>query len=143
MFSLAGKARGPKKTSILIVEDNIPLASCLEMLLESQGYEVSRTADGTGGLQSIRLMDFDVILCDLVMPGLCGDQLHLEVRRLKPHLCDRFIFMSGQPKDPNGPGMVSGGDRPVLRKPFALGDLLDAIQAVLRTNLSQPVAVGA
>lgn len=134
MLSVSGKSRGPRKTSILIVEDNIPLATCLEMLLEAQGFETARTADGIGGLQSMKLMDFDVILCDLVMPGLTGDRLHGAVRELKPHLCDRFIFMSGHPQNEQAAGLASGGDRPILRKPFVLPELLEAISGVVQTR---------
>lgn len=142
MFSLNDKIRGPRKTSILIVEDNVALASCLEMLLEAQGHEVSRTADGPGGLQSIKLMDFDVILCDLIMPGLTGDRLHLAVRQLKPHLCNRFIFMSGCPQDQQSAELASGTDRPVLRKPFVLRDLMDAIGGVLQSGKNKQVSFG-
>lgn len=134
MFSSSDKTRGRRKTSVLIVEDNIPLASCLEMLLEAHGFETSRTVDGPGGLQSIKLMDFDVILCDLLMPGLSGDQLHLAIRQLKPHLCDRFIFMSGHPQNQQPAALVSGADRPILRKPFDLKILMQAIDRVLEAK---------
>lgn len=124
------KPRG--KRTILIVEDNVSLATCLEMMLESQGYEVWRTSDGSGGLESIKLKDFDAILCDLVMPGLCGDVLHAAVDLLKPHLCDRFIFMTGQlEKLPDVEGDTCMG-RPILRKPFPAELLFQAIEEVLK-----------
>jgi CheY-like chemotaxis protein len=124
---------GVKKASALIVEDNVPLATCLEMLLEANSFEVCRTVDGAGGLVNIRLMDFDVILCDLVMPGLNGYQLHAAVRQIKPHLCDRFIFMSGYPKS-GGPQTAACTARPILWKPFTERDLLTAIEDVLRNT---------
>jgi len=127
--------RGKRRT-ILIVDDHVSLATCLEMLLESHGYEVWRTADGTGGLKSIKLKDFDVILCDLVMPGLSGDALHAAVGLLKPHLCDRFIFMSGHPDKLPGGESEGRVDRPVLRKPFPVQHLLEAIESVMNNNAS-------
>jgi CheY-like chemotaxis protein len=123
-----------KKGSILIVEDNIPLATCLEMLLEAHSYEVCRTTDGNGGLKSIKLMDFDVILCDFVMPGLTGDLLYSTVRQLKPHLCDRFIFMTGYPNNPESARFAASTDRPIFWKPFDLRKLLDAINGVMQQN---------
>ncbi len=123
---------GSKKVLVLLVEDNVPLATCLEMLLEANSFEVCRTADGTGGLVNIRMMDFDVILCDLVMPGLNGYQLYAEVRQIKPHLCDRFIFMSGYPKSGPSQPTTSSTSRPILWKPFKESDLLAAIEDVLR-----------
>ena len=129
-----GQATPRKRASILIVEDNVPLATCLEMLLEAHSYEVSRTADGFGGLESIKLMDFDVILCDLMMPGLTGDRLHSEVRRIKPHLCDRFIFMSGDPDKGKWAKSLASTDRPIFEKPFALTELLKVIEEVVQAN---------
>jgi DNA-binding response OmpR family regulator len=117
-----------RKASILIVEDNVPLATCLEMLFEAHSYEVSRTSDGQGGLESMKLMDFDVILCDLIMPGMTGDLLHSAVQRFKPHLCDRFIFMSGHPDKVESCDCCE--ERPVFHKPFEVQELLAAIDAV-------------
>jgi two-component system cell cycle response regulator CtrA len=123
-----------KRASILVVEDNVPLATCLEMLLEANSYEVCRTTNGIGGLESIKLMDFDVILSDLVMPELDGYQLHSAVRQIKPHLCERFIFMSGHPGTLEPSSSASGTDRPIIRKPFSMCDLLSAIEGVVQAN---------
>lgn len=142
MLPFSAKPRG-RKTSVLIVEDNVPLASCLEMLLETHGFETCRTADGAGALQSIKLMDFDVILCDLVMPGLSGDQLHQAIHKLKPHLCDRFIFMSGHPQNQRPAELVSGSDRPILRKPFDLRTLTEAIDEILKNKSQRPPPMAA
>jgi CheY-like chemotaxis protein len=79
-------------------------------------------------------MDFDVILCDLMMPGLSGDRLHSEVRRLKPHLCDRFIFMSGEPDKLKWARSPAATGRPIFEKPFALTELLKAIEEVVQAN---------
>ena len=129
---------GKRAKRVLIVEDNVPLASCLEMLLEAHSYEVCRTTDGNGGLESIKLMDFDVILCDLLMPGLNGDRLHAAVGELKPHLCDRFIFMSGDPERQKWSEVASCAGRPIFWKPFALGELLDAIDEVAHAKTRAP-----
>ena len=118
----------------MVVEDHVPLATCLEMLLEANSYEVIRTVDGAGALESIKLMDFDVILSDLVMPGLDGYQLHSAVQQIKPHLCDRFIFMSGHPDKAARSSTVSYTGRPVLWKPFATSTLLAAVEEITRMN---------
>jgi DNA-binding response OmpR family regulator len=127
-----------KRRSVLIVEDNVSLATCLEMLLEAHDYEVYRTIDGTGGLQSIKLMDFDIVLCDLIMPGLTGDLLHSAVRLFKPYLCDRFIFMSGHPDKEKWSGLPTCAGRPIFWKPFPVSELLAAIEQVLQENACRP-----
>jgi CheY-like chemotaxis protein len=131
-----------KRASILIVEDNVPLATCLEMLLEAHSYEVCRTTDGFGGLESIKLMDFDVIICDLMMPGMTGGRLHSAVRCLKPYLCDRFIFMSGHPEKLNSAEFASCTERPIFWKPFAMRDLLEAIDGVVQAKIGKKEIAG-
>lgn len=123
-----------RKPSILIIEDNEALGQALEVLFESNSFVVSRTTDGVGGLRNIRLMDFDVILCDLVMPNLSGDLFYLAVRRLKPRLCSRFIFMSGHLEDPKWKHFAGLTDSAILSKPFQLRGLMDAVQEVITKN---------
>ena len=122
------------KRSILIVEDNVQLATCLEMLLEAHAFEVCRTSDVPGGLEYIKLIDFDVILCDFVMPGLTGDLLYAEAATLKPHLLDRFIFMSGHSDEQKWVRFATTTNRPVFWKPFAVGELLQTIENVAQSN---------
>lgn len=119
---------------MLIVDDNIQLATCLEMLLDAHSFEVCRTTDVSGVLKHIQLVDFDVILCDFVMPGQNGDVLYEAVGSEKPHLCDRFIFMSGHSDDRKWTEFVVSTGRPIFWKPFAVGDLLHAVQAVARSS---------
>jgi DNA-binding NarL/FixJ family response regulator len=125
---------GSNGGSVLIVDDNIQLATCLEMLLEAHSFEVCRTTNVSGALKHIQLADFDVILCDFVMPGQNGDVLYEAVGREKPHLRDRFIFMSGRSDDPKWIEFVVATGRPIFWKPFAVGDLLNAIQSVARSS---------
>ena len=140
------RASRPKRPSVLIVEDNVQLASCLEMLLEAHSYEVCRTIDGNGGLESIKLMDFDVIVCDLLMPGMNGDRLLRAVGELKPRLCDRFIFMSGDPERRRWSETATCMGRPIFWKPFAVGELLAAINELAhsktRASKSAPAEFG-
>jgi len=119
----------------LIVEDNVALGESLEMLLETSSFDVSRTTDGVGGLHNINLMDFDIILCDLVMPNLSGDMLYMSVRRVKPHLCSRFIFMTGNQDDPKWEQFARSTGTTLLRKPFTLNTLVNAIREVMQKNL--------
>ena len=123
-----------RNPSVLIVEDNESLGQALELMFESNSFDVSRTTDGVGAIRSISLMDFDVILCDLVMPNLSGDLLYLAVRRIKPHLCSRFIFMSGNLEDPKWKHFAGLTDSALLSKPFQLHDLMDAVQEVITRN---------
>jgi CheY-like chemotaxis protein len=147
MVQLSEQAKGARsqghRGSVLIVEDNVALGTCLEMLLEAHSYEVCRTTDGPGGLEYITLTDFDVILCDLVVPGFTGDFLYSAVQRFKPRQCDRFIFMSGHAENQKWSDFASSTNRPFLAKPFEVNVLLEAIERMVNANALQQHPGGA
>jgi DNA-binding NtrC family response regulator len=126
------------RPSVLIVEDNVALGGSLELLLESHGCDVSRSTDAAGGLRHIMLVDYDAILCDMVMPNLSGDLFYQAVQRIKPHLCRRFVFMSGHREDPRWYQFVRKVDALILWKPFPLALLLEAVQSVLNKATADP-----
>lgn len=130
-----------KNPSILIIEDNVALSSSLQMLLEAQSFDVSCTGDGVGGVRNVELMDFDVILCDLVMPNLPGDLFYEAVKRIKPHLADRFIFMSGEKGNAKWEEFVKSTGCKVLWKPFPLPDLMNAIRSVQDQRIPEEATV--
>ena len=74
----------PKR--ILLLEDDKDLAPMLECFLETNSFQVTTVSNGVQGLRKIMESDFDVILCDLVMPNLPGDMFYLAVERTKPRL---------------------------------------------------------
>ena len=120
----------PDPESVLLLEDDAVFGETVQRFLESHSFRVTRVANGAEGLRQITAADFDVILCDLVMPNLPGDLFYLAVERIKPHLCKRFVFMTGHRADPNTEGFIRRVRGPMLWKPFPLADLLTAIAVV-------------
>ncbi len=76
--------------------------------------------------------DFDLVLCDLVMPTFPGDKFYLAVDRVKPALCRRFLFMTGHRAEPRYETFIQEIGGLMLWKPFGAHELLAAIQSVLR-----------
>ena len=124
--------------SVLIVEDDIELGDTLKDFLESHPYCVTRVTDGAEGLRQLSAVDFDVILCDMVVPSLSGSDLYQSVKSMKPHLCKRFIFMTGHNADPKSDHFVRRIGAIMLWKPFHLADLLAAVQTIRRENSLPP-----
>lgn len=120
--------------SVLMLEDDVDFADILRIYLESHSFEVTCVTNGADGLRQVMAKDFDIILCDLLMPNLPGDMFHFAVERAKSHLCKRFIFMTGYKADPKWTGFLSKIRSPVLGKPFGLEDMLSTIQTVLTEN---------
>ena len=80
---------------ILLVDDDVGLAAALKELLEGHNYLVTSAYNGMEALREVMESDFDVIVCDMMMPQMPGDMFYLAVKKTKPELCDRFLFITG------------------------------------------------
>lgn len=118
--------------SILLLDDDIELADTLKMLLESRNFVVTTVKNGVEGLHEIMALDFDVIMCDMMMPAMPGDMFYLAVQRTKPHLSKRFIFITGHSDKPNIDEFLKKVDAVVLTKPVITDELVDAISFVMK-----------
>jgi DNA-binding response OmpR family regulator len=137
--SLDDTPRASGIQSVLIVEDDVAFGDMLRTFLETHPYCVTRVTDGAEGLRQLSSTDFDLIISDMVLPNLSGDQLYLEVEKIKPHLCSRFIFMTGHHADPKSDNFIRRVHALMLWKPFHLGDLLSASETMRKRNLVKTV----
>src|SRR5262245_12215633 len=80
---------------ILNLEDDDKYMDSLKRFSSQQDYRVTAVKNGAEGLKFIMAQDYDVVLCDMLMPNLPGDMFYTAVQRVKPHLCKRFVFMTG------------------------------------------------
>lgn len=123
--------------SILVLDDDTELADALKELLESHNFVVTTVSDGADGLREVIQMDFDVIVCDLLMPGIPGDMFYLAVKKVKPKLADRFLFITGYKGDDKVDSFLRSIDALVLFKPVLTDELVEMISLVLR-NTAEP-----
>jgi len=117
---------------ILLVEDDPDLTVLLRDYLEAHFYQLTIVANGADGLRAVMDCDYDVILCDIMMPKMPGDMFYYAVHRVKPHLCERFIFMTAQGEIPRAKEFLNRTTEMVLTKPFHLDDLLETILLLFR-----------
>ena len=117
--------------TVLLLDDESQVATVLKDYLEFRSFHVTTAKDGVEGLKKIMASDFDVILCDLMMPNLPGDMFYLAVERTKPQLCKRFIFMTGYAGDPKWQAFIKRVKGVELAKPFEFHLLLESITRVL------------
>ena len=127
------QADAPKKR-VLIVEDDLELVQIYEHLLGGFQYEVVTATDGVVALKEIHAQDMDAILCDLQMPELDGDLFYSAVERAKPHLCSRFIFITGMSDNPKYQSFLKRVKSPVLHKPVHPARVLDELRRLLTTQ---------
>ena len=125
------------KERILIVEDEEKLARFVELELSYEGYEIQKAADGRAGLELAESGNFDLVLLDVMLPGLNG----LEVlRRLRRSTCVPVILLTARDAVMDKvTGLDSGADDYVT-KPFAIEELLARIRVTLRKSRPEQVA---
>lgn len=126
------------KTKILLIEDEKKICRFLQLELEYEGYEVSMSQNGKEGLDIALNSDFDLIVLDLMLPGLNG----LEVCRKLKQVKDVPIIMLTAKDEVMDKviGLDLGADD-YMTKPFAIEELLARIRVVLKRQLkTQPVS---
>lgn len=130
VYELPDNPLNARPKTVLMLEDDEGFAVALKETLEQQDYRVTIVPSGAEGVQQVLAWDFDAILCDLLMPNFPGDMFYLAVQHARPHLCERFVFMTGYQSDPKVAQFLKGVPHRVLWKPFAMRDLFDALETV-------------
>ena len=114
---------------ILVVEDDPNMRGLLQVLLDTEGYEVATASDGLAGLSQAAQTAPQLILLDLNMPDLGGLRV-LEQLRADPGLAATpVLVVTGQVDAVPVVEDLLGDDR-VLLKPFAVAELLERVEQV-------------
>ena len=121
-------------TRILLVEDEEKLARFVELELMHEGYQVEKAFDGRTGLEKAETGDFDLVLLDIMLPGLNGLEV-LRRLRLSSHLPVIMLTARDAVMD-KVTGLDTGADD-YITKPFSIEELLARIRAALRKKTSQ------
>ena len=120
---------------ILIVEDEQLLADSLKTLLESKGFSVEAVYDGVSGSEYAELNIYDLLILDVMMPGIDGYALARRVREKRLGVPILMLTARSELED-RIKGLDSGADY-YLTKPFDARELLSCINALLRRQGSQ------
>jgi CheY-like chemotaxis protein len=114
----------------LVVDDEEQVRIMLQGALGAWGYEVETVGDGAEALRRLARQDYDVVICDLLMPHMTGDQVFQACQEQYPEIASRFVFLSAFLQGlPCGEFVTSTG-QPVLPKPCRLQDVQAAVEAV-------------
>jgi DNA-binding response OmpR family regulator len=121
---------------VLVVEDNQDLALGLQMNLEVQGYAVRTVHEGTAVLEAARAFRPDLVVLDLMLPGLDGFGVLAELRAAGVDASVLILSARGEEVD-KVRGFRLGADDYVV-KPFGLMELLARVEALLRRGAATP-----
>ncbi len=124
----------PAPPRILVVEDEPALRCIMERMLTSMGYHVTLAANGREGVAAVaeKGLTPDLLITDVVMPGMSGDVLAGHLRTRLPGL--RILFMSGYSDDVIGHHGVLGDNISLLNKPFSRNEIEQAIRKILSSG---------
>ncbi len=117
--------------AVLVVDDDKQLASALQWILADENYLVDVAYDGEEALLKVKVHEYDVIVCDLLMPRLRGDEFYFQATELRPALAERFIFITGFAADSENKQFLSEQGQRHLIKPFPINDLIVAVKELL------------
>jgi len=122
-------------SKILIVDDEPPIVTALQFLLTQKGYQVMVAYDGEEAIESIMKFSPDLVLLDIMLPGIDGYEV-CEIVRLNPEWRNiRIIFLTAKGRQEDiAKGLVLGADAYVT-KPFANAQILAKIEEVLESRL--------
>jgi two-component system alkaline phosphatase synthesis response regulator PhoP len=121
---------------ILLVEDERDIADAIRMNLEAEGYDVAIVGDGALALTHAREGGFDLVILDVMLPGLDGVSVCREIRQFDGETPVLFLSALGATDD-RVRGLAAGGDD-YLAKPFDLRELLLRAQALLKRREKGP-----
>ncbi|MBC8323123.1 MAG: response regulator [Candidatus Marinimicrobia bacterium] len=120
------------KKHILIIEDEVDIAELLEFNLEKAGYQISVSENGESGLDKARNLDPDLILLDLMLPGIHGLDVCRILKSDQETEATSIIILTALGQEENIVKGLEAGADDYVTKPFSLKVLLARIQSVLR-----------
>src|SRR5438105_15145883 len=124
---------------ILVIEDETKVASFIRRALEEESYAVDACADGAKGLELASAGCYDLVILDLMLPGLPGIEVLKALR--KDQVSVPILILTAQSQvDQRVKGLDAGADD-YLTKPFAIDELLARIRALLRRGSTESPGV--
>lgn len=115
---------------ILVIEDEPEMQRGLRDNLEFEGYQVQVIGDGTKGLEALRSQPFDLVLLDVMLPGLSGFDICKKARA--EGISSPIIMLTAKGEEVDKVLGLEFGADDYITKPFSLRELLARVKAVLR-----------
>ncbi|MCE9656402.1 response regulator transcription factor [Clostridium celatum] len=114
---------------ILVVEDDWDINGLLCKILIQNGYEVRGAYSGTEAKMCVEQYEYDLIILDLMLPGICGEELIKEIRKL--HVMP-IIVASAKTSSEDKINVLKMGADDFISKPFDINEVLARVEAQLR-----------
>ena len=127
------------KKRILIIEDNADLAGLVAMHLRDLSYDVDIAPDGTAGLEQAAKAAYDLIILDLMLPGIDGIEVCRRIRERPPYV--PIVMLTARSSETDRVVGLEVGADDYVTKPFSIRELLARVKAIFR-RVEQTSAAG-
>jgi PAS domain S-box-containing protein len=117
-----------RRLRILVVDDEPGIRRLVAETLRD--HNVDTTSSGREALRRLEHQDYDIVLCDLIMPDLTGMDVYERQQEERPERLGRFVFMTGGAFTPRAQRFVAALDNDILQKPFQPRELLAVMARV-------------
>ncbi|MEH7237149.1 response regulator transcription factor [Bacillus sp. JJ1562] len=124
-----------QKQRILIVEDEEKIARVLELELTYEGYETGKSYDGNSGLEKFQEETWDLVLLDVMLPGISGIEVLRRIRAI--NATTPVILLTAKDSVEDKVSGLDLGANDYVTKPFQIEELLARIRVALRNNSKQ------
>lgn len=118
----------PEELRILVVDDEAHIREFLGALLGRRGHACRGVGSAEDALAALDGGEFDVVICDLNMPGMSGRELEERLRERSDPAADRIVFTTGDTARGEVLGFLDGIGRPYLLKPFTSEEVEEAVE---------------
>lgn len=134
---LAAPAGLPKNANhILVVEDEPTVARLIADVLEDEGFQVDVQLDGREALQQTDRQTYDLVICDMKMPGLDGKSFYQALVQAGNPLSKRFLFVTGDLVAQHTQQFLEQHQLPHVAKPFRMEELKNCVRGLLARDFS-------
>jgi CheY-like chemotaxis protein len=122
---------------VLVVEDEPTVARLIADVLEDEGMQVDVLLDGREALDRAARQNFDLVICDMKMPGLDGQHFYKSLERSGNPLRERFLFVTGDVIAAQTRDFLERNHLPHVAKPFRVEELTEKVHGVLAVAVHQ------
>jgi CheY-like chemotaxis protein len=120
-----------KGTRVLVVEDEPTVARLISDVLEDEGFQVEALLDGYEALERAARASYDLVICDMKMPGLDGQHFYETLACMGNPLSKRFLFVTGDVLSSHTQEFLERHHLPHVAKPFRVEELTEKVRRLL------------